>query len=154
MAFAAPSAPLRSIHAPPPSSEQKSKSVYRPFGAAHHGADKPPPPGSGQVNSVGLSEAPGQQEKKSKFGKYGNTVCIYHCMNEKLLAKSIETDGALGCWRCWLRRRFVRFPHSFNSADCCQQALRLEADLFGLFSSVLCTVLLFFYWNYGIMIMV
>ena len=47
--------------------------MYRPFGAAYHGTDKPPPGGAG-VNSVGLQEAPGGAEKKSKFGKYGNTV--------------------------------------------------------------------------------
>ena len=72
-----PAAPMRTIHAPPPSFEQATqKSAYKPFGAAHHGADKPPPPGTGQVNSVGLQEAPGQDQKKSKYGKYGNTVCL------------------------------------------------------------------------------
>ncbi|KAH7927974.1 hypothetical protein BV22DRAFT_1005946 [Leucogyrophana mollusca] len=47
--------------------------AYRPFGAALHGTDAPPPGGAG-VNSVGLQEASGQAEKKSKFGKYGNTM--------------------------------------------------------------------------------
>jgi hypothetical protein len=28
----------------------------------------------GGVNSVGLQEDPGQEKKKGKFGKYGNTV--------------------------------------------------------------------------------
>ena len=41
--------------------------------AAHHGADLPPAPGQG-VNSVGLQQVAGQEQKKSKFGKLGNTV--------------------------------------------------------------------------------
>jgi len=49
------------------------KTPYRPFGAAYHGVNAPPPAGAG-VNQVGLQEAPGQEEKKSKFGKYGNTM--------------------------------------------------------------------------------
>lgn len=66
----------RRVVAPPPSSlyQSESKTPYRAFGAAHHGSDKPPPPGTGAVNSVGLQEADGQDKKKSKFGKYGNTV--------------------------------------------------------------------------------
>jgi LAS seventeen-binding protein 1/2 len=28
----------------------------------------------GATNSVGLQEAPGTEEKKNKFGKFGNTV--------------------------------------------------------------------------------
>ncbi|EJD06664.1 SH3-domain-containing protein [Fomitiporia mediterranea MF3/22] len=77
---AAPAAPARTILAPPPQYTQapavapREKAAYRPFGAAHHGADKPPPPGSAQVNSVGLQEADGQDKKKSKYGKYGNTM--------------------------------------------------------------------------------
>ncbi|KAG6892365.1 hypothetical protein C0992_000756, partial [Termitomyces sp. T32_za158] len=47
--------------------------TYKPFGAAHHGEDVPPPPGQG-VNSIGLQEKNGTEEKKSKFGKYGNTM--------------------------------------------------------------------------------
>ncbi|OJA16479.1 hypothetical protein AZE42_06873 [Rhizopogon vesiculosus] len=50
-----------------------TKKPYRPFGAALHGTDKPPATGAG-VNSVGLQEASGQEEKKSKYGKYGNTM--------------------------------------------------------------------------------
>ncbi|KAG5353149.1 hypothetical protein C0989_009994 [Termitomyces sp. Mn162] len=50
-----------------------SKTPYRPFGAAYHGRDVPPPPGQG-VNSVGLQEQNGKEEKKSKFGKYGDTM--------------------------------------------------------------------------------
>jgi hypothetical protein len=49
------------------------KPVYTPFAAAHHGSDLPPAAGGG-VNSIGLQEAPGQEQKKNKFGKYGNTV--------------------------------------------------------------------------------
>jgi hypothetical protein len=52
-----------------------AKKPYRPFGAALHGTDKPPAVGVG-INSVGLQEASGQAEKKNKFGKYGNTVCL------------------------------------------------------------------------------
>ena len=47
--------------------------LYRPFGAALHGTDTPPQNGVG-VNSVGLQQAPGQPEKKSKYGAMGNTV--------------------------------------------------------------------------------
>ncbi|KAG6861230.1 hypothetical protein C0995_002351 [Termitomyces sp. Mi166 len=50
-----------------------SKTPYRPFGAVHHGRDVPPPPGQG-VNSIGLQEKSGKEEKKSKFGKYGDTM--------------------------------------------------------------------------------
>jgi len=46
---------------------------YRPFGAALQGTDTPPPNGAG-VNSLGLQQATGQVEKKSKFGGMGNTV--------------------------------------------------------------------------------
>ncbi|KAF8896516.1 hypothetical protein BD779DRAFT_1668288 [Infundibulicybe gibba] len=51
------------------------KPVYRPFGAAYHGSQStaPPPPGQG-VNNVGLQEDPGQEKKKSKYGKFGNTM--------------------------------------------------------------------------------
>ncbi|KAG6848915.1 hypothetical protein H0H93_012852 [Arthromyces matolae] len=49
------------------------KTPYRPFGAAHHGRDVPPPPGQG-TNSVGLQQQGGKEEKKGKFGKYGETM--------------------------------------------------------------------------------
>ena len=52
-----------------------SKAPYKPFGASMHGVDAPPPVGGG-VNTVGLQQAPGQDEKKSKLGKYGNTVSV------------------------------------------------------------------------------
>ncbi|KAL5485776.1 hypothetical protein ACEPAI_6817 [Sanghuangporus weigelae] len=78
----APPAPARTVLAPPPQYDQpaagtaapREKTPYRPFGAAHHGADKPPPAGSGAVNSVGLQEAPGQDKKKGKYGALGNTM--------------------------------------------------------------------------------
>ncbi|KAI5998827.1 SH3-domain-containing protein [Pisolithus albus] len=47
--------------------------VYRPFGAALHGTDTPPPAGNG-VNSIGLQQSAAKTENKSRFGKYGNTV--------------------------------------------------------------------------------
>ncbi|KAF9223601.1 SH3-domain-containing protein [Gyrodon lividus] len=46
---------------------------YRPFGAALHGTDTPPSNG-GAVNSIGLQQASGQAEKKSKYGALGNTM--------------------------------------------------------------------------------
>ncbi|TFK25340.1 hypothetical protein FA15DRAFT_668570 [Coprinopsis marcescibilis] len=46
---------------------------YRKFGAAYHGVDAPPPTGQG-VNSVGLQEKPGTEEKKAGFGKYKDTL--------------------------------------------------------------------------------
>ncbi|KAH8117763.1 SH3-domain-containing protein [Phellopilus nigrolimitatus] len=72
-------APVRTVLSPPPDYGQVSalpreKATYRPFGAAHHGADRPPPPGTRQVNSLGLQEAEGQDKKKSKYGKLGNTM--------------------------------------------------------------------------------
>ncbi|KAF8656795.1 hypothetical protein AX16_002347 [Volvariella volvacea WC 439] len=48
------------------------KVPYRPFGAAYHGMDAPPPAGTG-VNTVGLQEVD-QSKKKSKFGGLGNTM--------------------------------------------------------------------------------
>jgi hypothetical protein len=53
--------------------KQSASAVYRPFRTAHHGTDLPPPPGGGAVNSVGLQQDP-DQEKKGKYGKFGNTV--------------------------------------------------------------------------------
>lgn len=47
--------------------------AYKPFGAALHGTNVPPPPGQG-VNSVGLQEQGGQEAKKDKYGAYKNTV--------------------------------------------------------------------------------
>ncbi|KAJ3716202.1 SH3 domain-containing protein [Lentinula raphanica] len=58
---------------PPAFNGAKEKPVYKPFGAAHQVANAPPPPGAG-TNNVGLQEDAGQDKKKSKFGKYGNTM--------------------------------------------------------------------------------
>lgn len=58
---------------PPAFNGAKEKPVYKPFGAAHQSVNAPPPPDAG-VNNVGLQEDAGQEKKKSKFGKYGNTM--------------------------------------------------------------------------------
>jgi len=63
-----PAMPSAEPHAYQPPSE---KAPYRPFGAAYHGYDAPPPVGA--TNSVGLQEVD-QSKKKSKFGKYGGTM--------------------------------------------------------------------------------
>ncbi|KAK0462821.1 uncharacterized protein EV420DRAFT_1745424 [Desarmillaria tabescens] len=57
----------------PPAPVATQKKEYKPFMDAHPGANVPPPPGS-STNSVGLQQDPGQDGKKSKFGKYGNTT--------------------------------------------------------------------------------
>jgi LAS seventeen-binding protein 1/2 len=84
----------------PAAAAQSEKPVYRPFGAAYHGVDKPPPAEAGTVNSVGLQEAPGTEEKKSKFGKYGNTVGFTILF--KLSGGDVINiiDGPFGRWRC------------------------------------------------------
>ncbi|KAF8150732.1 SH3 domain-containing protein [Crassisporium funariophilum] len=51
----------------------KSGKPYKPFGAAYHGTNAPPPAGQG-VNSVGLQEQEGTEAKKDKFGKYKSTL--------------------------------------------------------------------------------
>ncbi|GLB40670.1 putative variant SH3 domain containing protein [Lyophyllum shimeji] len=71
----APSSAVVPARTVPPAPAQTGKTPYRPFGAAHHGLDGPPPPGQG-VNSVGLQQANAQEEKekKGRFGKYGETM--------------------------------------------------------------------------------
>ncbi|KIJ66809.1 hypothetical protein HYDPIDRAFT_108722 [Hydnomerulius pinastri MD-312] len=59
--------------APAVTTTTTSARPYRPFGAALHGTDTPPANGGG-VNSVGLQQASGQAEKKSKYGALGNTM--------------------------------------------------------------------------------
>ncbi|KDQ57039.1 hypothetical protein JAAARDRAFT_130934 [Jaapia argillacea MUCL 33604] len=49
------------------------KAAYKPFMAAHHGADVPPATGKG-TNSLGLQQDAGQEQKKAKYGKLGNTM--------------------------------------------------------------------------------
>lgn len=60
--------------------------AYKPFGAAYHGSDAYPPPMNnamgGQVVEVNPNQnavvvqqdVAGQEKKKNKFGKYGNTI--------------------------------------------------------------------------------
>ncbi|KAJ3567853.1 hypothetical protein NP233_g6088 [Leucocoprinus birnbaumii] len=65
------------VTAPAPAS---GRPAYKPFRAAYHGMDTPPaahtpiPGPSTQTNSVGLQEAPGQEEKKSKYGDLKKTM--------------------------------------------------------------------------------
>ncbi|KAF5367156.1 hypothetical protein D9758_004008 [Tetrapyrgos nigripes] len=77
-----PSSYVEKIQAPPPSSglpasapvpATGARKPYKSFGAVHSSANAPPPPGAG-VNSSGLQQDPGQDAKKSKYGKYGNTM--------------------------------------------------------------------------------
>ncbi|EPQ54310.1 SH3-domain-containing protein [Gloeophyllum trabeum ATCC 11539] len=65
-----PALPARAV--PPAPRGSTEKPAYKPFMAAHHGADVPPP--GGATNSLGLAQDPKQEAKKSKFGKYGNTM--------------------------------------------------------------------------------
>ncbi|KAJ6468465.1 SH3 domain-containing protein [Mycena sanguinolenta] len=65
-------APVPAARRVPPAANGPAP-AYRPFMAAHQGRDVPPPPGGG-TNSLGLQQDPEQEKKKSKFGKYGNTM--------------------------------------------------------------------------------
>ena len=90
----------------PPASPLSNSSVpepkpYKPFGAAYHGVNTPPPPGQG-VNNVGLQEAPGTEAKKDKFGKYKSTVS--HCEYLYLSAEHVSA-GSFRRWRSWFRSR-------------------------------------------------
>ncbi|KAJ7056560.1 SH3 domain-containing protein [Mycena amicta] len=54
-----------------------SKKPYKPFMAAHHGRDVPPPmmAPAAPTNSIGLQQdVAGQEQKKKKYGKYGDTM--------------------------------------------------------------------------------
>lgn len=75
--------------------------VYRPFGAALHGTDAPPPAGTG-VNSVGLQQAAQPENKNNKFGKYGNTV-IYATYGLGAVFADRSVDGPFGGRWTWLR---------------------------------------------------
>jgi len=50
-----------------------AKKPYRPFGAAYHGLNSPPPPDQG-VNDVGLQEKEGTEAKKDRFSQYKSTI--------------------------------------------------------------------------------
>jgi hypothetical protein len=69
-----PASYVEKIQAP---AATNGRPVYKPFRAAYHGVDQPPaavPTPQPQTNSLGLQEAPGQEEKKSKYGDLKNTV--------------------------------------------------------------------------------
>ncbi|KAJ6570230.1 SH3 domain-containing protein [Mycena vulgaris] len=76
IAAPAPNSPPAGRNLPPALNNNAGpKPAYRPFMAAHQGRDAPPPPGGyGATNSLGLQQDPEQEKKKSKFGKYGNTM--------------------------------------------------------------------------------
>ena len=79
-----------------------TRKPYKPFGAALHGSDLPPPAGQG-VNSLGLQEKEGTEEKKSRFGRYGNTVRHVSRNNTDLeLMACGLIDGSSCGWRCWV----------------------------------------------------
>ncbi|EKM57834.1 uncharacterized protein PHACADRAFT_251707 [Phanerochaete carnosa HHB-10118-sp] len=58
------------------------KPVYRPFGAVYQAQNQPPPAAVGQVNTLGLQQAPQQtpqqapqqEQKKHRFGRLGDTM--------------------------------------------------------------------------------
>lgn len=62
-----PSAQVQPTYFPPVA----QKPAYRPFGAAHQAVNQPPPAG---VNTIGLQQDPQQEQKKSKYGKLGDTM--------------------------------------------------------------------------------
>ena len=68
---------------PVASTTASEKPVYRPFGAAFHGLDKPPPAGQG-VNSVGLQGQP-EAQKASKYGDLKNTVRLQSRSKHRVL---------------------------------------------------------------------
>lgn len=113
--LATPATSTRVGVAPPPQYDQhvaplREKTPYRAFGAAHSATDKPPPPGSGQLNSVGLQQADGQEKKKSKYGKLGNTVRKLASIEQRtyrFVCILQLLDGKFGCGRSWIRCRYV-----------------------------------------------
>ncbi|PPQ85385.1 hypothetical protein CVT25_006416 [Psilocybe cyanescens] len=64
---------LPEVQMPAPNGVPAPTKAYKPFGAAMHGTNMPPPPGQG-VNSVGLQEQAGTEAKKDKYGKYKSTL--------------------------------------------------------------------------------
>jgi hypothetical protein len=70
--------------------------------AAHHGADVPAPADSGVTNSVGLQQDNGQEQKKSKYGQFGNTVSLIACVliSYSAFSQICWKDGSqCGRWR-------------------------------------------------------
>ncbi|KAF5375640.1 hypothetical protein D9757_008550 [Collybiopsis confluens] len=73
--LAASPTPVGARTLPPVFTGAKEKPVYKPFGAAHQSANAPPPASATIVNNVGLqSDDLGQDRKKNKYGKYGDTM--------------------------------------------------------------------------------
>lgn len=66
-------APARAVP-PVPAPTSAAKTPYKPFKAAFHGNDAPPPAQIAPTNSVGLQQAPGQDQKKTRLGQLGNRV--------------------------------------------------------------------------------
>ncbi|KAI0073689.1 SH3-domain-containing protein, partial [Panus rudis PR-1116 ss-1] len=91
---------------------QNEKPAYRPFGAAYHGADVPPPAGGG--NSVGLQHDAGEHEKKkSKYGKLGNTMATSAAGGVGFGAGQWEfrvfhAFSLICSYRCCYRKRYYR----------------------------------------------
>lgn len=80
----------------------QEKPAYRPFGAAYHGADQPPP--AAGVNAVGLQhDDKDHEKKKSKYGKLGNTVSFVYSV--LILKLNAMLDGYFSRWWCWFRSR-------------------------------------------------
>ncbi|KAF5359130.1 hypothetical protein D9756_003294 [Leucocoprinus leucothites] len=72
-----PASYAEKIQAPAPTN---GRPAYKPFRAAYHGIDQPPavptptPGPSERTNSLGLQQAPGQEEKKGKYGDLKKTM--------------------------------------------------------------------------------
>lgn len=79
------------------------KPVYRPFGAVYQGTDQPPPAQVqvAPVNTVGLQQAPGQEQKQKKWGRLGNTVRCSSTLCTRRVSQSY-LDGEFCCWGCRL----------------------------------------------------
>lgn len=107
--------PAATMHSVPP--RQSEKKAYKPFMAARHGIDTPPPPGQG-ANSLGLQQASGQEAKASKYGAYKNTVLV------QLLSVFLDvsdrmtwhctSDGSFSCCWCWC---WCRYGHRWRAGS-------------------------------------
>ncbi|KIK63224.1 hypothetical protein GYMLUDRAFT_163590 [Collybiopsis luxurians FD-317 M1] len=91
---------------PPAFSGSREKPAYKPFGAAHQGANSPPPAGAG-LNNMGLQADPGQEKKKSKYGKYGETM-----------AHSAAGGVGFGAGWCFINSTSLQFSYTFISRSC------------------------------------